>query len=152
MSQDTGTIDNRYQLFIERTAATKMVWGLMGKSGWANTHAHDDEDVDLIPFWSDRALAKACARDDWKTFNPTAFPLAEFLETWCAGMAEEGTLAGINWEPNMTGTESDAHEVALDILERIKSINSTVTLKLYADVDELIADLNQFTDQETENE
>ncbi|GAB3929848.1 DUF2750 domain-containing protein [Mucilaginibacter myungsuensis] len=150
MSQDTATIDNKYQLFVERAAATKMVWGLMGKGGWANTHAGDDEEVTLIPFWSDRALAKACARDDWKSFTPTSIPLGEFLETWCTGMAEEGNVAGVNLDTHMHGTETEAYAIALDVLEQIKSINSTVSLKNYPGVDELIADLNQITDQEEE--
>ena len=78
MLQDTATIESKYQLFVEKTAATKMVWGLMSKEGWANSHSNNDEDVDVIPFWSDRAYAKACARDDWRGFTPTAIPWLNF--------------------------------------------------------------------------
>ena len=58
-------------------------------------------------------------------------------------MAEDGTLVGANWDANMLGKESDALAVALDILNRIKEINSTISFKDYGTMDELIADINQ---------
>jgi hypothetical protein len=147
MLQDTATIESQYRLFVEKTAATKMVWGLMSKEGWANSHSADNEDITVIPFWSDRAYAKACARDDWRSFTPTAIPLADFLENWCLGMAEDGTLVGANWDAKMLGKESDAIAVVLDILNRIKEINSTISFKNYSSIDELIADINQATEE-----
>jgi hypothetical protein len=143
MLQDTANTESQYQLFIEKTAATKLVWGLLSKEGWANSHSTDDEEVNVVPFWSDRALAKACARDDWRNFSPTSIPLAEFLESWCVGMADDGTLVGANWDAHMMGKERDALEVALDILNRLKSINSTLALKNYSSIDEFIGDINQ---------
>jgi len=143
MIQDTANTDSKYQLFIEKTAATKMVWGLLSKEGWANSHSAEDEEVAVVPFWSDRALAKACARDDWRSFTPTAIPLPEFLESWCVGMADDGTLVGANWDANLSGKESEALAIALDILTRIKDTNSTLALKNYGSVDEFIADINQ---------
>ncbi|MES2277129.1 MAG: DUF2750 domain-containing protein [Bacteroidota bacterium] len=146
MLQDTATIETKYRLFIEKTAATKLVWGLMSKEGWANSSSNDDEDITVIPFWSDRAYAKTCARDDWRNFSPVSIPLAEFLESWCIGMADEGTLVGANWDANMFGKESNALDVALDIVNRIKEINSTIAFKNYGSIDELIADINQSAD------
>lgn len=147
MLQDIASIETKYQLFIERAAATKLVWGLMSKEGWANSHSNEDEDIAIIPFWSDRAYAKACARDDWKGFSPTSIPLAEFLESWCIGMAEQGDLIGANWDANMFGKESDALEVAIDIINKIKQMNSTLPLRNYSSLDELAADINQSADQ-----
>lgn len=147
MLQDIATIETKYRLFIERTAATKLVWGLMSKQGWANSHSNHDEDVMVVPFWSDRAYAKACARDEWKQFTPESIHLADFLENWCPGMAEEGNLVGANWDANLFGKESGALDVALDILNKIKEMNSTIALRNYSNIDELIADINQAADQ-----
>ncbi len=143
MLQDIATIELRYQQFIERVAATKLVWALMSKQGWANSHAQHDEEVGVVPFWADRALAKVCARDDWRSFVPTEIPLADFLENWCVGMAENGTLAGINWNATMIGKEIDTLNVALDILNRLKAINSAITFKNYGSLDDFIADISE---------
>ena len=143
MSQDTAAIESKYHLFIERVAATKLVWALTSKQGWANSHAQHDEEVGVVPFWSDRALAKICARDDWRSFTPTEIPLAEFLENWCVGMAENGTLAGVNWDATMIGKEADTLNVALDILNRLSAINSAITFKNYSSINEFITEISE---------
>src|ERR1700761_8667974 len=100
MSTDTAAIELKYNQFIEKAVAQKSVWGLKGKGGWANSHSAEDEEVSVIPFWSDRASAKICAREDWKGFLPVEILLGEFLESWCIEMSESEALAGINWDAN----------------------------------------------------
>ncbi|WP_183556841.1 DUF2750 domain-containing protein [Mucilaginibacter sp. SP1R1] len=146
MLQDIATIESKYQLFIEQVAATKLVWVLKSKTGWANTHSSDSEEVDVVPFWSDRALAKVCARDDWRGYLPVEIPLVEFLENWCIGMAEMGTLAGINWDANMFGKESGAVNVAIDILKQLNVIDSAIAFKNYESINEFIADISESLD------
>src|SRR6218665_869176 len=143
MLQDTATIESKYNLFIQKVVATKLVWGLQNKSGWANSNANEDEDVAVIPFWSDRAYAKACARDDWKSYTPTEIPLAEFLESWCVGMAEESVWVGANWDANMLGSETDALTVALDILGQLQNINSTIKFVNYGSIAEFIEEISE---------
>jgi hypothetical protein len=143
MLQDTAAIEAKYQLFVERVTATKLVWGLMSKKGWANTHSSDSEEVAVVPFWQDRASAKICAKDEWRTYSPTEIPLAEFLESWCVGMAENETLAGINWDASMVGKESDTLTVALDILNRLNAINSAIVFKNYSSLNEFITEVSE---------
>jgi hypothetical protein len=140
MAQD---IANNHQLFIEKVSAAKLVWGLKNKQGWANSHSSDDEDIDVVPFWSDRALAKVSARDDWKGYTPTEILLGDFLENWCVGMAENDTLVGTNWDANMVGAESEALSLALEILQRLKIINSAIKFKNYTGIDEFIAEISE---------
>lgn len=146
MLQDTATTESKYKLFIEKTAASKLVWALKSKNGWANSHSNDSEDVDVIPFWSDRAYAKACARDDWKGYLPVEIPLAEFLENWCTEMADNEVLAGINWDANMFGKESTALALAVDILEQLNSINSAISFKNYSSINEFITEISESLD------
>lgn len=146
MLQDTATTESKYKLFIEKTAASKLVWALKSKNGWANSHSNDSEDVDVIPFWSDRAYAKACARDDWKGYLPVEIPLAEFLENWCMEMADNEVLAGINWDANMFGKESTALALAVDILEQLNSINSAISFKNYSSINEFITEISESLD------
>ena len=141
--QVTDIIESKYNQLIDRVAATKLVWGLKSKTGWANSESAEDEKVGVIPFWSERAYAKICARDDWKSYSPTEVPLANFLEDWCIGMAENETLVGTNWDANMLGKEADALEVVLDILNRLKAINSTIKFTNYSSIDEFITDISE---------
>jgi hypothetical protein len=136
-------IDLKYNQFIEKAVTLKSVWGLKGKGGWANSHSAADENVGVIPFWSDRAGAKICAREDWKGFLPVEIMLAEFLENWCVEMAESGTLAGINWDANLLGVESDALQLTLDILNKLNEMNSTMVFKNYGNVSEFLITLNE---------
>ena len=143
MLQDTETSESKYQLFINRVAATKLVWALKNKDGWANSHSNDSEDVIVVPFWSDRALAKVCARDDWKGYLPVEIPLADFLENWCVELAENEVLAGINWDANMFGKESEALSVTLDILKQLEAINSAIVFKNYGSISEFITEISE---------
>ena len=143
MLADENKIELIYEPFVQKAAASKLVWGLKSKEGWANSHSAQSEEVDLIPVWSDRALAKACARDDWRGYTPVEIPLVDFLENWCMGMAESETLIGINWDANMFGVESDAAQLALDILNRLQTINSAIVFKNYSSINEFIAEISE---------
>jgi hypothetical protein len=141
MLPDNTVIEARYKEFIEKVAATKLVWGLKDKQGLANTYSHDDEQVDVIPFWSDKAYAKTCARDEWKKYLPVAIPVAEFLESWCVEMAENGTLAGVNWDVNMYGTEAEALALALDILKQLNDTGADMKFSDYESISDFIAEI-----------
>jgi hypothetical protein len=147
MSEDTTTIDSRYTLFIGKVAASKIVWGLQNKKGWANSHAANNEETTVVPFWSERAYAKACAKDDWRDYAATEIPLTDFLESWCLGMADDDLLAGINWDANMFGKEVNPLPLAIDILEQLKVINSAIKFTNYADINEFIADIKLSTEE-----
>ena len=141
MLQDIATTESTYNAFIEKVTAAKLVWGLQNKNGWANSYSNEDEEIDVIPFWSDRASAKACAVDDWRGYSPVSIPLADFLENWCVGMIEEEILAGINWDANMLGIEADATTLAIDILNQLNTINSAIGFQEYSSIDDFIVKL-----------
>jgi hypothetical protein len=141
MQEDTALIDAKYKEFVKQVAVSKLVWGLKDKQGWANTDSSGEEEGDVIPFWSDKASAKASARDEWKKYLPVAIPLPEFLESWCVEMAENGVLAGINWDTNMFGKEANALELALDILEQLKVAGTDVKFLNYESIDAFIAEI-----------
>jgi hypothetical protein len=143
MLQDTAAIESKYQLFISRVAATKLVWALKSKEGWANSHSNGSEESTVVPFWSDRALAKVCARDDWRGYLPVEIPLAEFLENWCIELAENEVLAGVDWDVNMFGKESAALNVALDILKQLDAIDSAIVFKNYSSINEFITEISE---------
>lgn len=140
MSQD---LEAKYIAFIEKVAASKQVWGLKSKTGWANADATENAELAVIPFWSERGLAKLGARDDWKTYTPTEIPLAIFLEDLCMDMAENDVLTGVEWDTKMFGTEADTLVVALDILNRLSVINSAITFTNYSSINEFITEISE---------
>jgi hypothetical protein len=142
MFQDTATIDYRYNFFIKRVIEMNLVWGLENEDGWATSSSNENEDIGVIPFWSDRAYANACAKDHWTNYAPTSIPLAEFLENWCVGMANDNTLIGVNWDANMFGKEVNALNLALKILRLLKISNVNIAFLEYNDVDDFIEKLN----------
>ncbi|MBC7398672.1 MAG: DUF2750 domain-containing protein [Mucilaginibacter sp.] len=146
MSNDREITDQAYKSFIEKTAASKLVWGLYDKKGWASSHSAESEDIDLVPLWSERSLAKICAKDDWRGYTPTEIPLAEFLESWCIDLAENKILIGVNWDAKLLGWEARALSVALDILTRLSAMHSAITFLNYGNLDEFIIEINQLID------
>jgi hypothetical protein len=146
MLQDIATVENKYKLFIERAATSKLVWGLKSKKGWANSHSNDNAEIDVVPFWSDRAYAKVCAKDEWRSYMPVEISLAEFLENWCVGMSNDGILVGVNWDANMFGKETNALSVALDILNKLNLMKSAITFSNYSSITEFVKEINEALD------
>ena len=142
MSQDTTT-ESKYKTFIEKVVASKLVWGLQNKNGWANSYSNVSEEIDVIPFWEDRFYAKSSAVDDWKGYAAVSIPLSDFLENWCVGMIEENILAGINWDAKMIGNEVNASTLAIDILDRLKAIDSAIEFMEYDSIDELVSKIKE---------
>jgi len=97
----------RHRRFIQRVVAAGVVWGLKCNEGWvtSSSTADDTEDRGLMPFWSDRAYAKQCAKDEWAEYVPTEIPLNLFLEKWMPGMNADGLLVGTNWNAHLCGHE-----------------------------------------------
>ena len=142
MLQDAGFSNYRYDIFIKRVVVKKFVWGLQSEEGWATSYSNENEDIDVLPFWSDEAYASACAKDNWTEYQAASIPLAEFLENWCVGIANENKLIGVNWDTNMFGKEVNALSLALEILKLLKIDNVNIPFFEFKDIDDFIETLN----------
>ena len=60
-------------------------------------------------------FAQQCAVDEWSDFAPTMLPLADFLEAWLPGMAEDGVLVVINWNAQLIGVEASPEKLIEDL-------------------------------------
>jgi hypothetical protein len=58
-----------------------------------------------MPFWSDRAYAQQCAKEEWASYTPTPIDLAQFAARWLPGLAKDGLLVGANWSAHLIGEE-----------------------------------------------
>src|SRR5687767_6610985 len=97
----------RHERFLQRIITAREVWGLESNDGWAMTEssAEATEGRKIIPFWSDRAYARQCAKDEWSHYEATPISLDLFLERWLPGMELDGVLAGTNWNAKLCGHE-----------------------------------------------
>jgi hypothetical protein len=114
----------RHEQFVKRVVAAREVWGLKSEKGWARTASNADgsEDRSVMPFWSDRAYAKQCAKEDWSHYEPTAIPLVLFLERWLPGMEADNCIVGTNWNVHLCGYEIGPPELKQEIERELEDV------------------------------
>ncbi len=116
MNQTThDAFDAIYETFIEHAIATGCVWGLEGEEGWALCPSAYNDDVDVMPLWSDPDAAKALCSAEWAAYKPVPIAVEELLDEWLPGMHEDVLLVGIDWDCELEGEEVEP----LDLLEDI---------------------------------
>lgn len=107
--------DHNYVLFIEDAISTGCVWGLENAEGFALCEANENDNIDVMPFWSQPEYAQALCVDDWKDYKPVPIALDELLDDWLPGMHDDVVWVGVNWNVQMQGIEIEP----LDLLEDI---------------------------------
>jgi hypothetical protein len=117
--------------FIQAIVATSEVYPLSGPDGLAMSSSDEQEDRDVIPFWSTEAGAKSAATGDWAHFKPVAMPLAELMELWLVRMHNEETLAGIDLDGELAGTEIEPLILALDIVKELEASGRAISFTCF---------------------
>ncbi|MGE5153256.1 MAG: DUF2750 domain-containing protein [Bdellovibrio bacteriovorus] len=116
MNDVTTEAQDNHDRFVREVQASGLVWGLKSDQGWAVCESNEYEDTDVYPFWSDEAEARLHCADDWAGFVPDSLPLDVFIDTWLAGMSEDGVLVGTNWDAELSGLELEPDELAQELL------------------------------------
>ena len=114
--------DENYELFVEEAIETGCVWGLEGPEGWALCPSVQNEDVDVMPLWSQPEYAQAHCIEDWSVYKPVPIALEELLDDWLPGMHEDLLLVGSNWNKALEGLELEP----LDLLEDIDRVAASL--------------------------
>jgi hypothetical protein len=136
MHPDTKEHESQYREFIKKAVAEDEVWGLEGEEGLAISSSADNEELDVIPFWSAEGAAKVVAADDWKDFKPSSMSLAEFLENWLAGMHNDELLVGTDWGIALEGKEVEPLVLALDLAAEAIAQGKTLEFSNYKDIED----------------
>lgn len=102
--------------FIVEAIQTGCVWGLEGPDGWAVCPSERNEEIDVMPFWSQPEFAQCHCVGDWSVYKPVPVALEEFLDDWLPGMHEDVVMVGVNWNEEMEGEDMEP----LDLLEEIE--------------------------------
>ncbi|RAU83015.1 DUF2750 domain-containing protein [Pontibacter arcticus] len=142
MIQDSLIVKQRHERFIKKICETEIVIGLESKEGFATSSSNNYEDevdnpIQMICFWSEKALAKACVKDGWSNYTPTEIPLSEFLENWCVGMNNDGLLIGTNFDQNMFGHETEPFDLILEIITELKNTDKKLDLQKFEGIEDL---------------
>jgi hypothetical protein len=136
MLQNTSAVEYKHQKFVERVIESQTVWALKSKEGYATADSNEFEDVEVIPFWSDKAYANVLAKDEWESFEPSSIPLSEFLEDWLVGMNNDGMMIGTNWDQNLFGKEIEPLDLALEISTILVNEGTKIDLEKFKDINE----------------
>jgi len=135
MEQQTDFAQH-YNHFIKTVSASQQVYALQSSQGYATSRTNEYEDeegesLELICFWSDKALATACAVNAWKGYEPVAIKLAEFMESWCVGMYEEDIITGTDFNADLKGYEAEPLVLVNQLIAELTAIKSPITFVNY---------------------
>lgn len=119
MLLDAKTAAENHRRFVERVAAGEVVYYLTNEGGMANSTSNDNDDVTVLPFWSDAPYAKRAAPGFDNQFQVDTINLFDFLYRWLPGMTGDGVLAGVNWNGDLCGAEVDPFELRTEIEEHM---------------------------------
>jgi hypothetical protein len=144
MQQDDNTLKLKLDTFVKTICKSKILYGLESEEGFAISGSvdYDDENgepVEVICFWSEEALAAACTKEDWANYQVVEIPLAEFMENWCIEMNNDGLLAGIDFDENLSGLEIEPLDLVMELIKELKSSNKSIAFESY----ESLADLEK---------
>ena len=115
MLLDGKSSRENHQRFVERVAAGETVYYLCNEDGVANSVSNANEEIPVLPFWSDAAYARRAAQRFEEPFDVDTISLLDFLYRWLPGMTGDGVLAGVNWNADLCGDEVDPFELRREI-------------------------------------
>lgn len=109
----TDDFDRNYARFIEDALTMGCVWSLQSPEGWALCPANSNDEIDVMPLWSQPEFAEHHTVDEWQDYEVVAIALDELLDDWLPGLHEDVILVGPNWNAELLGDEVEP----LDLLE-----------------------------------
>ena len=132
----------KHEKFVKKVCETNIVYGLESKNGFATSSSNDLEDeegepIGIICFWSEKVLAKACAKNGWEEYEPTEISLSEFIENWCIGINNDELLVGTNFDHHMFGYEIEGYELILEIIAELKKNKRELKFIKFGNLDDL---------------
>ncbi|WP_344826267.1 DUF2750 domain-containing protein [Chryseobacterium ginsenosidimutans] len=148
MIQDQITLENRHKNFVKKVSENEIVYALKNDRGYATSSSNEIEDedgnpVEIICFWSDKAIAKSCIKNEWSEYEIDELNLSEFLENWCIGMSSDGLIVGTNFDQNLFGYEVEPLELILEIITALNLQNKQIKLKKFDGIKDLETQINE---------
>ena len=117
MLHDAATIRANHERFVARVAESEVAWALKSSDGFASCPSNDNEDREVLLFWSDRAYAARVQQTTFPEYDPVEITLFDFLFRWLSGMENDRVLAGTNWTGDLAGFETEAADLREQLLD-----------------------------------
>lgn len=111
----TDDIEENFDMFLAHAIDTGCVWALQSEQGFALCPSVDNEEIDVMPLWSQPEFAKAHCAEEWADYDVVPISLEELLDEWLPGMHGDLMLVGVNWNLALEGIEIEP----LDLVEEI---------------------------------
>lgn len=126
LSGDVGSalgedLDANYERFILESLAQGCIWGLESDEGWALCPSHADDEVGVMPLWSQPEFAAVHVAGEWQDYRVVPISVEELLDDWLTGMHEDVTLVGPNWNVELEGAEMEPLDVLEDFDDMVAS-------------------------------
>ena len=115
----TEDYDENYDVFIDDALTTGCVWGLESEEGWALCPSVSNDDIDVIPLWSQPEYAQMHCVEEWSVYQPVPISLEELLDDWLPGMHDDVIMVGVNWNSELEGHEIEPLDLAEDIEKEV---------------------------------
>jgi hypothetical protein len=151
MLQDSIIINKRHKRFIQKVCESEIVYGLKSSEGFATSSSVRYEDNEgkpfgIICFWSEKAIAKSCVKNEWADYKVTEIPLSDFMENWCIGMEDDGLLIGTEFDQNMFGFEAEPLELILDLSAELTLLEKNLNFKKFNGIADLATQVKAATE------
>ncbi|MDO4880673.1 MAG: DUF2750 domain-containing protein [Capnocytophaga sp.] len=143
MLQNTESLLNNYKKFIKKVVQTNTIYCLKDKKEGVAVCSSTEfrnvegQDVPLLTFWSEQALAKACQAEEWAKYEITEIPLSEFMELWIFGMCEDEVVAGLDFNANLFGYEEHPLQLLKDLIAEIEATKKIIEFRSFTSLTDL---------------
>jgi hypothetical protein len=108
---------DRYKYLIKKAADQEVVWSLWSE-GWAI--ANDDMGRSAIPIWPHAAYAEACAKGEWREYEPKQIGLDAWVARWLPGIKRDRRLVAVFPSLDDRGIVVEADVLARDLEEEVQ--------------------------------
>ena len=115
--------------FLSDVKNAQSFWALQEKSGedWVVLDSINFENTEVMPLWSNEALAQKHCTDEWQQYLPMKITLSDWLEYWLEDLSEDGVIVGINWQEQSSETDENEY-LEIDLAEFSQSLAEIETL------------------------
>lgn len=105
--------------FLDEVKSTQQLWALQDKESedWVVLDSINYEQTEVMPLWSNEALAAKHCVDEWKNYSATAITVADWLEYWVDDLLKDEVVIGINWLDEDNDIEVDLSEFTHSLAE-----------------------------------
>jgi len=119
MLRDAATCQENYRRFVQRVVASGEAWVLSSEAGPAFCESNEQDDTNVILFFSDSAYAKRVQKQSIPGDQLERLDLFNLLYRWLPGMKQDGVLAGTNWTGDLVGLEIAPEELRAELEKQL---------------------------------